>query len=202
MIKIRKRKNPYETSNLVENILLDIDYGELSDEGQYAQTYKFKLIRKTFIYNQYLPAGIYVLKILRKITYNSDMIDYLLKMSDLELIPEIFIITKNFTIMKFQKGLLFYEYIRKITRKQFEILLQNLQKILEDWQKLGFEHGDLSSRNIIIDKDEIYLIDPSFHTLSYRNFIGEKIYDRYKMGTNDRKSVQYLAENEKWTTDW
>lgn len=208
MIKIFKkkgRKNPYDTSNFALNLLPNIEFKELSDEGQFAQTYKFVFNSETRIFDKLLNKGDYVLKIYRNnYNLNEDQISYLLKLSNLKLIPKIYIITDKFIIMKFIHGKLFYEYIKNITYKEFDILMNRLKNVIYEWNKVGYEHGDLSSRNIIIDhNNNINLIDPDFHTISYRKFIGDSLkYRTEKLGDKDKKSIYNLYDNERWTLNY
>lgn len=184
-IKISKKKNPtyedFSPPNFkgLEEIGNDIEsYLKKNSEsfskigsGDFAEVHKFKLTKRLFINNKFLDKGTYVIKIYYSDELKRYEIDKLTLLSKYGLIPKIYIITKYYIIMDYIDGYTL-EYIKseyfkrdytndeywKI-RKYIDDKVNNLRIV---WDKLGFYHGDLNPKNIIISKNlkNVYLIDP------------------------------------------
>lgn len=184
-IKVSKKKNPtYEDFSPLnfkglEEIGNDIEsYLKKNSEnfskigaGDFAEVHKFKLTKRLFINNKFLDKGTYVIKIYYSDELKRFEINKLILLSKYGLIPKIYIITKYYIIMDYIDGYTL-EYIKseyfkrdytndeywKI-RKHIDDKVNNLKIV---WDKLGFYHGDLNSKNIIISKNlrNVYLIDP------------------------------------------
>lgn len=169
--KKRIRKNP-ELESEVKNILSDfgknIKFKYLS-KGTYAETYYFVIKDSDF-----LPPGEYVLKILMG-HFEPDNIKYMLELSKYGLIPKIYYMSPKFQIMRFIEGVTlsslvtlehdkYYSVIdlkTSLSNTEINVILTKVWKLLKNWHKLGFFHGDLHEGNIMIsDSGKIYLIDP------------------------------------------
>lgn len=152
MIKItKKRKNP--DTNKIKKFLLNfgnanqIQYLTSGCEGE---IYIFFLNKKKYVIKHY------------KSPLLKNEIDYLKKLSDYKLIPEIFYIDNNYIISDYIEGKSLWEIYNSQSRKYLLDIINKVIKILDKWHKLGFNHGDINSRNIMVSENEkIYLIDPS-----------------------------------------
>lgn len=166
--KIRKC-NPYLQSK-VEDILNEIDPKnkiefEFIAEGQCGEIYKFKLLRITKIENVMLFPNEYVLKIFKDgDEISKSEIKWLTQLSDNNLIPKIYIINSDFIIMKYINSKTIWDSIQdNFTLDDYLIILEKIKILLLKWHSLGFAHGDLHQRNILITKNlEVYFIDPNF----------------------------------------
>lgn len=178
-LKVKKRKNPElesEAKEILSQFGNNIKFKYLS-HGSFSEIYYFEV--KT---SGKLKPGKYVIKIFNKYqdVVDSDTIEYLLKLSDNNLIPEIYYITDKYIIMKYIEGVTL-KSITKIntandwiiesdlyTFDELNTILLNIVKLLKKWHRLGFAHGDLHSDNIIISKlGKIYLIDPKIEYMEY-----------------------------------
>lgn len=173
-----KRKNPDLESD-AEKIISQFGKNIKSKYlayGYFSEIYYFEI--KT---SGKLKPGKYVLKIFNKYqdVVDSDVINYLLKLSDNKLIPEIYYITDKYIIMKYIEGVTL-KSITKIntindwiiesnlyTFNDLNNILLNVVKLLKKWHRLGFAHGDLHSDNIMISKGNVYLIDPKIEDMEY-----------------------------------
>lgn len=171
MIKQRKRKrykkkNP-ELQKVVENILSKIDHNnkiefEYISDGSYAEIYKFNLKSNKLVDNKILKSGNYVLKIFRDPAKDKE-INQLTKFSNYGLIPKIFIINKNFIIMKFIEGKTLWKFI-EINDSFNRIIFLKIERLIQKYHQLGFVHGDLHPDNILItNKINVYFIDPDIY---------------------------------------
>lgn len=188
-IKVSKKKNPtdkdiyedYSPPNFKggEEIGNDIEsYLKKNSEnfskigsGDFAEVHKFKLTKRLFINNKFLDKGTYVIKIYYADELKRFEIDKLTLLSKYGLIPKIYVITKYYIIMDYIDGYtLEYiksEYFKKDytndeywkIRKYIDDKVNNLRIV---WDRLGFYHGDLNPKNIIVSKNlkSVYLIDP------------------------------------------
>lgn len=184
-IKVFKKKNPtyedFSPPNIkgLEEIGNDIEfYLKKNSEnfskigsGDFAEAHMFKLTKRLFVNNKFLNKGIYVIKIYYSDELKTYEINKLTLLSKYGLIPKIYIITKYYIIMDYIDGYTL-EYIKseyfkrnytndeywKI-RKYIDDKVNNLRII---WDKLGFYHGDINPKNIIVSKNlkSVYLIDP------------------------------------------
>jgi len=167
-IKVRKRKNPYLQFQ-AENILNELDPKNKIDfkfigEGSYGEVYCFELNQNKIFQNVILKPGKYIIKIFKRFT-STEEIKYLEKLSKYGLIPKIFIINKKFSIMKYieSETLLEFEENNRNNRNLMKKLFENIISMLQKWHELGYSHGDLDRRNILVSKNhKIYFIDPNF----------------------------------------
>lgn len=126
-----------------------------------------------------LSSGKYILKNIKKEEISNKDIELLKSLSNLKLIPKIYLIDKEYIIMDYFEGATLNVYLR--TNLLSDWLITKIKKLIEKWHELGFAHGDLAlllkenkiigGGNLLINKNnEIILIDPT---------IG-KIYDKFK----------------------
>lgn len=126
-----------------------------------------------------LAIGKYILKNITKEEISNKDINLLKSLSDLKLIPKIYLITNKYIIMDYFEGVTLNVYLR--TNLLSDQLIIKIKKLIEKWHDLGFAHGDLAltlsknkiigGGNLLINKDnKIILIDST---------IG-KIYDKSK----------------------
>jgi tRNA A-37 threonylcarbamoyl transferase component Bud32 len=169
--KVKKRKNPeleLEAENISKELDLNVDFKYIS-EGFFAETFYFKLLKNKLIRNIILKPDEYILKIFKNdlekynaAKPNNYELNRLKLLSKYGLIPKIYIIDKNFIIMKYIKGITLKEYLQNIENYSLtEKILFKIEYIIEKWHDLGFVHGDLYDKNILItNTDKIYFIDP------------------------------------------
>lgn len=167
MIKRKKRKNPelQEKAYGILNLLNPQSWNYLA-EGDSGEIYKFIIGQNTRIpfvkEDIILKPGSYVLKLLKdsdKLTTKG--INFLKKFSKKKLIPEIYAIKPYFIIMKYIFGTTLFDSIEDIHPGTLERIFHNLYNIVEEYHELGYAHGDLHLKNILIDHDNnVYLIDP------------------------------------------
>lgn len=183
--KVSKKKNPtyedFSPPNFkgLEEIGNDIElylkknsenYSKIGS-GDFAEVHKFKLTKRLFIDNKFLDKGTYVIKIYYSDELKRSEINKLILLSKYGLIPKIYIITKYYIIMDYIDGHTL-EYIKSQYFKKDYTTDEywKIRKYIDDkvnslrivWDKLGFYHGDLNPKNIIVSKNlkNVYLIDP------------------------------------------
>lgn len=175
MIKRRKKKNPVLQSE-VDQVLnqLDPEYVFYLAEGDYSEVYEFKINESKRIDNTILKKGLYVIKFLKQDEdnyLNIKDITYLKKLSNLKIIPKIYVITENYIIMDFIDGKTL-EYILTNTEhpgKKSNLLLK-LERLISKLHDKKIAHGDLHLRNVLVDSDEnLYLIDPVTNSKTFEN---------------------------------
>ena len=167
MIKRKKRKNPelQEKAYGILNLLNPQSWNYLA-EGDSGEIYKFIIGQNTRIpfvrEDVILKPGSYVLKLLKdsdKLSIKG--INFLKKLSKNKLIPEIYAIGPYFIIMKYVFGTTLLDLIEDIHPGTLERIFHNLYNIVEEYHELGYAHGDLHLKNILIDHDNnVHLIDP------------------------------------------
>ena len=167
MIKRKKRKNPelQEKAYGILNLLNPQSWNYLA-EGDSGEIYKFIIGQNTRIpfvkEDVILKPGSYVLKLLKDSDKLSTKgINFLKKLSKKKLIPEIYAIGPYFIIMKYVFGTTLLDLIGDIHPGTLERIFHNLYNIVEEYHELGYAHGDLHLKNILIDHDNnVHLIDP------------------------------------------
>lgn len=183
--KLKKKKNPtyedFSPPNFkgLEEIGNDIEsYLKKNSEsfskigsGDFAEVHKFKLTKRLFINNKFLDKGTYAIKIYYSDELKKHEIDKLTLLSKYGLIPKIYIISKYYIIMDYIDGYTL-EYIkseyfkRDYTNDEYwkiRIYIDDkVNRLRIIWDKLGFYHGDLNPKNIMVSKSlkNVYLIDP------------------------------------------
>ena len=127
-----------------------------------------------------LKKGKYIAKFAYEIFSKSE-IEGLKILSDLNLIPKIYYISSTIYIMKFVEGISVDRLISEdsnLNRGLKLYIYQNIEKELNLWHSMGFVHGDLFLRNVMISKEgKIWLIDPILYFGETGNF-KEKIRNR------------------------
>lgn len=159
MIKRRKKKNPVLQLE-VDRVLnqLNPEYVFYLAEGDYSEVYEFKINENKRIDNIVLKKGLYVIKFLKQDEdnyLNIKDITYLKKLSNLKIIPKIYVITENYIIMDFIDGKTL-EYILTNTEhpgKKSNLLLK-LERLISKLHDKKIAHGDLHLRNVLVDSDE------------------------------------------------
>lgn len=171
MIRVSKTRGKYRNpeSTTIEGFIKinSADFKFISRGGE-GKVYYFRLIKSLVINNEILRSGKYTLKIFdNKLTENNlnglsiKKINHLELLSKYGLIPKIYIITKNYVISKYISGTPYY-YIKREFPEYIEIIENRINELIKIWEKLGFNHGDLSEGNIIVSDNmkHVYLIDP------------------------------------------
>lgn len=163
MIKIlRKKKRKRNPTFEIEasQILNNIDFEYLT-EGKSGEIYIFQLKSNNIIQDVDFHSGWYILKIFKTQLSNKE-VEYFKFLSDENLIPKIFLITRNFMIMSFIKSQTLSEYQKK--SKINSKILKQIRILIDKWHDAEIAHGDLHEDNILIDsKQKVYFIDPSFN---------------------------------------
>lgn len=163
----KKRKNPelQEKAYGILNLLNPQSWNYLA-EGDSGEIYKFIIGQNTRIpfvkEDVILKPGSYVLKLLKDSDkLNVKGVNFLKKLSKNKLIPEIYAIGPYFIIMKYVFGSTLLDLIEDIHPGTLERIFHNLYNIVEEYHELGYAHGDLHLKNILIDNDNnVHLIDP------------------------------------------
>lgn len=169
----RLLQNPFLQISEVQNILGNIPFQNLYDKGREAETYYFRTYINSIILGKLLIPGKYVLKIYRpKYKLQEALQKYLLKLSKHKLIPKIHIINQDFIIMDYFDGLRLETiiYSRLVSRKDFDIIFENIKKLLEKYRSLKFRHNDFHYENILVDKNlNVMFIDPQISLFGNEN---------------------------------
>lgn len=131
------------------------------NEGANGEVYYFKLNKITKINNKLLKSGEYVIKIDMWHSEDFPFKKELEILSKYGVIPKIFIINKNYLIMKYIPGKIYkfeklnWPYLEKLD------LYNKIKKQIAIIHMLNLNHGDIKDTNILITNDrKIYLIDP------------------------------------------
>lgn len=165
------RKNPYLQSN-AKKILSNLDPNNKINftfigEGSFGETYLFEISQNKLFQNIILKPGKYILKVFKENERelvelpSTSEIKYFNKLSKYGLIPEIYVMTKEFNIMKYIEGITFCHYFENNISPNIDKIVTNIEKLIQTWHKLGFAHGDLACSNILISKsNKVFFIDP------------------------------------------
>lgn len=163
----RKRKNPAKNKKeffkeLRSDPNIKVDFFK---KGKESEIFKLKLNQNsTILENLKLDKGAYIIKIFYDwITLNEKQINYLKELSNHELIPKIYYIDSKIIIMDFINGktLIYFENNYDLKPEEIKIIYDNIEKMKRIWEILGFRHGDLHKRNILVTNDlNVYFIDP------------------------------------------
>jgi len=183
--KKQKRKNP-DMEERAEEILSqfgkNIKFNYLN-RGSYAKTYYFVIKN-----SKKLNPGEYVLKLFNddpEDWLSDEKIEYLIKLSKYGLIPKIYYIDQTYVIMKYIRGENLNNIIKKFEsnknntslQKELTSILLKVKKLIQNWHKLGFIHGDIHAGNIIItESGKLYLIDPDLERLGLSTFNTDNSY--------------------------
>lgn len=152
MIKIiKKKRNPpdFDILSLIKN-------HQFLTEGAEGLIYYFSTKSNMQINKITIPPGEYVIKLYK---YSHEITaDYLKLLNDLSrnnLIPKVYVNNKNYMIQSYINGNILN--IKNLNKNLFK----KIEKLLTEWHDLGFYHGDLCPKNILIsNKNEIFFIDP------------------------------------------
>ncbi len=83
-------------------------------------------------------------------------------------------------------------YSRLVSRKEFDIIFENIKKLLKKYRSLGLRHNDFHYGNILVDKNlNVIFIDPQISLFGNEN-IWEEL-DRI---------VSLADENLVWNIVW
>ncbi len=169
-----KRKNPQSLLREIENnasYFYKLPEYELGNE---AYIYVFELEKPLLVLNKFIYPGKYVFKHLNYYLRPHEQ-DKLILYSKYGLIPEIFLITKNFIIMDYIKGINLDRYLYElgsINSKKFEEIENayfdwedKIRNFIKNTENLPSCTRDISSRNTLIKffpngKYKFYMIDP------------------------------------------
>lgn len=142
-----------------EQILTNINYLLYESTSSYKR-YIFTIKKK--IPN--LPKGVWVLNLYRS-EFDKNYLQKLLKLSALGFIPEIYLYGENYIISKY---LTKYKSLSQLQNDKYyeytenkNLIYENLMKIVNRWHIFGYAHNNISSGNILLNKEfEIILINP------------------------------------------
>ncbi len=175
MIKIlrkKKRKRNPVFENKVGFLLKPYNPTNIKfvDDGFHGEVY-------SFINNSNnLKPGKYIIKILRETLTLTD-IKYLKSLSNHGLIPKVYEVKEKYYIMKFINGKTLDSIYTKYTKSQLKLIVNEIMKLIKIWHKLGYAHGDINPRNIMIaDSGKIYIIDPILTEFTEDDYALENLY--------------------------
>lgn len=166
--KSKNRLNP-EMQKVVDRIVQQPF--EYINFGGYSETYRFFITTPTFVDNNILNKGDYIIKIFYKNygNINEKTKKYFNLLSDKKLIPKIYVITDEYIIMDFIKGFILKD-ILEYAEKDWNTVINKIKYEAKKWWSKGFYHNDLNVGNIIFKPDgNVIFIDPNRHPL-----IGDK----------------------------
>lgn len=117
--------------------------------------------KKSKIYEIYIDNKKYLIKYFNKKIDNNE-IEYLLKLSNNNLIPKIYNINFNYIIMDYIEGFTLEEILQNfITGEYAQVLISKIKNVWKNWIIHSNGHGDLHLSNIIITKsNDVIFIDP------------------------------------------
>lgn len=176
MKRIKRKKNP-QKENLVRILLNNSDDYQFLGEGSEGEVYYFMLGEPLKLNKDILEEGEYVIKIYFDTELSENQIKYLQKLSNFNLIPKIFSISRNYIISQFINADSFSRVIKNSRRWSSErkLVYENIKNLISKWHSLGYAHEDLNpdNENILIDKKlNVYFIDPSINkeTIKHPDF--------------------------------
>jgi len=180
-IAIKKQKNPKNLTRpqILEHLSQNSNIKNVSlldEEGTEAFAYYFRILNNTHIFDKLFKSGEHILKIYKRekdfLSYKNQK--YLVTLSKYGLIPKIFYIDSNVIIMKFIYGLTINKFVEDVIKydpRMVKQLEQKYTELIDTWERLGFEHGDIDpdkvlfSKNILVtmknSKIKLYFIDPA-----------------------------------------
>lgn len=119
-----------------------------------------------------LSSGKYILKNMKKEEISNKDIKLLKSLSNLKLIPKIYLIDEKYIVMDYFNGMTLSKYLYNYTLSKN--LYLTIKKLIHKWHKLGYAHGDLAllfanknnklvgADNLLIGRNNsIILIDPT-----------------------------------------
>lgn len=181
--KPKYRLNP-ELQKLVDQIIqLPSEYIGF---GGYSEVYRFIVSQPAIIDNNVLNPGDYVIKIFfnNYRILDNKTIKYFKKLSNEKLIPEIYIISDEYVIMDYIKGVVLVK-ILDIIHKDWEIAINKIKTEAKRWWKKGQYHNDLNPGNIIFRPDGLVtFIDPAKYPIGKEKDIEQidKLEYRFRYG--------------------
>lgn len=161
--KPSKRKNPHleDIEEFIENNSSKFKYLNKGVEGK---VYYFKLNRKLMLNTEILQPGEYVLKILHEgKKYSLDHIDQLKLFSKYGLVPKVFVVTKQYVVMKYIRGTTLKHLEKSLKQEEIWAIDNKVEKLHNIWKKLGFQsYIDPNEANVLVSDDmkHVYIIDP------------------------------------------
>jgi len=167
--KVRRHKNPKEsTAKIAKEILKYADDYEYLSEGIESEIFYFKVSDPLYIKGVSLEPGEYVLKIPNKLFKESNL-KYYLRLSNLNLIPKIYVFSKNYIIMKYINGDTLDKVIDRLSKSSRHLIFEDLKKSIIKWHSFKIGHGDLKMCNILIVNNKVHIIDPIVNFGDYLN---------------------------------
>ncbi len=166
MIRIKRNPHLEDIEEFIKSNSIKFEYLAKGREGS---VFYFKLDKRLILNTEILQSGEYVLKVLNEKKYYSLYdIRKLETFSKLGLIPKIHVITKNYSVMKYIKGITLEEFFEDpkysgyFTREEFKIINDKINNLYNIWGKFNFKkYIDQNKENILIsDKLNVYIIDP------------------------------------------
>ena len=164
MIKVtkKKRKNPDSQDTIKFIRENSINFHKIGQGGEGIVFY-FKLNKSLVVDVEILKPGEYTFKLFRNNSGERPLRrSKILKIySKYGLIPKIYLINNNYSISDYIHGHSL-NYVYEHFPKSIPNINYKLDKLRKIWYKLGFEHGDMTSDNILISENlkSVYLIDP------------------------------------------
>lgn len=164
---IKRKKNPTDKAkSLAESVV-----GEklkFLGEGQQGEVYSF---------------GNKIIKMFHQ-KININCLKYLVKLSSLKLIPQIYEISPEFMIQERVKGKTLQQFLmERLSYEEAFNLINVIKTLIKDWHSLNCAHGDLENfENIIVTKKGVVFIDPICYG-----------YDHYYQ-ENDENALELIKE--------
>ena len=158
---MKLKKNPSDKAKTYAESILGTNL-EFLGEGQGGEVYLDKF-KEQIIKILHQPIPIVAVK-------------YLMKLSALKLIPQIYEISPTFIIQKYVKGKTLDKLLMKrISYSEALKLIDRIKTHIQDWHDLGYGHGDLTFENIIVtSKGKVVFIDPVLYGYSNQYIENDK----------------------------
>lgn len=129
----------------------------------------FELLQNSTIKNIKFKSGKYVLKLFNTLI-DSNKINYLTSLSNLNYIPKIILVNSKFSISKYVSGKNLKMVFDNLAPLEKNHIFAQITALIKRWHKSKLGHGDLRFPNIIIDKNyTVHLIDPFIEMISSNN---------------------------------
>ena len=195
MIKIlrkkKRRKNPEKDILEILNSLSSSEKKSIHKIGQgtFGETYRFTINHNIVIDNVSLSPNTYLIKRNIKDKLSINEINRLIKISNYNLIPKIYVINSDFIIMEYIPSNTLHYLINQNQISDLKALdyLKLIRKLISNWHKKGLCHGDLRNMsNFLISKNgKVAIIDPiTTRSCSIRQDINDLEYVQHVLDEN------------------